>query len=45
MVLLVLAGLPLLRSRRFAAFAVGGTLAIFAGTLLLIPTWPRDLAR
>ena len=44
MVLLVLAGLPLLRSRRFAAYAIGGSLAILLGTLLVIPTWPRDLA-
>ena len=44
MVLLVLAGLPLLRSRRFAAYAIGGALAILLGTLLLIPTWPLDLA-
>ena len=44
MVLLVLAGLPLLRSRRFATYAIGGSIAILLGTLLIIPTWPRDLA-
>jgi hypothetical protein len=44
MVLLLLAGLPLLRSRTFAAYAIGGALAIFVGTLVVIPTWPRDLA-
>jgi hypothetical protein len=41
----VLVGAPLLRSRRFAASALAAGLVIFVASLLVVPTWPIDAAR
>lgn len=42
---LVMAGTLLTTSRRYAGVLLAGGLAIGLATLLLIPTWPRDLVR
>jgi hypothetical protein len=42
---LVLAGMPLKMSRRFAAYAVVGAIAIAGLSLAIVPTWPVDAVR
>lgn len=44
-VVVALLGMPLFRSRRFAAYVVGFGSLILLLSLLLVPTWPVDVVR
>jgi len=44
-VVIALLGMPLFRSRRFAAYVVGFGTLILLLSLLLVPTWPVDVVR
>ena len=44
-VAVVLAGVPLLQSRRFARYVIGAAFVILLASLVLVPTWPVDVIR